>query len=155
MGGPDKQQATRLRMNRHLLAAALLAPFLLPLALPKPAAAIDLCHGGNRAERKLTCIVDGDTGWQKGHKWRLVDIDAPEVSHPECENEKRLGKAATERLRSLMSKGYTLEGDGSKGRYQRDLVKVILSDGRDAGEVLIHEGLAQKWPNKGNTWCDR
>ena len=36
---------------------------------------------------------------------------------------------------------------------RRDLVRVILKDGRDAGRVLISEELAQKWPNKGNRWC--
>ena len=29
-----------------------------------------VCSGGNRAARKLTCIVDGDTGWENGVKWR-------------------------------------------------------------------------------------
>jgi hypothetical protein len=33
------------------------------------------------------------------------------------------------------------------------LVRVQLANGRDAGEVLIAEGLAQPWLNKGNRWC--
>ena len=35
------------------------------------------------------------------------------------------------------------------------LAKVRLADGRDAGQVLIHEGMAQAWPNTGNRWCGR
>lgn len=48
-----------------------------------------------------------------------------------------------------------MEGDGEKDRTyeRRDLVRVILNDGRDAGDVLVKEGLAQPWPNKGNKWC--
>jgi hypothetical protein len=28
-------------------------------------------------------------------------------------------------------------------------------DGRDAGDVLMAEHLAQPWPNRGNVWCER
>lgn len=51
-----------------------------------------------------------------------------------------------------MSGGYTMSG-GSTDRYDRMLVTVTLADGRDAGEVLIAEGLAQGWPNSSNPWC--
>lgn len=119
-----------------------------------PAQAIDLCDGGDRAARKVTCLVDGDTGWEKGKKWRMTGIDTPETFHPECPREKQIGMAATKRLQVLMSRGYTLKDEGKKGYYHRELVSVILADRRDAGEVLIREGLAQPWPNKGNIWCD-
>jgi hypothetical protein len=34
------------------------------LSSATPAAANDICSGGNRAERRVTCVVDGDTIWQ-------------------------------------------------------------------------------------------
>ncbi|MEC5383482.1 thermonuclease family protein, partial [Aurantimonas sp. C2-6-R+9] len=108
--------------------------------------------GGNRASRGVTCIVDGDTGWQDGEKWRMAGIDTPEISKPECAAEKRKGLAARDRLRRLMSGGYSLTRDGT-GNYGRTLVTVTLADGRDAGEVLVQEGLSQRWPNTGNPWC--
>jgi micrococcal nuclease len=122
-----------------------------------PAGAIDICSGGNRAARGVTCIVDGDTGWEQGAKWRMLGIDTPETHQAECDNEKIVGYQATDRLRQLMSRGYSLEGNGEKDRTsdRRDLVRVVLDDGRDAGQVLVEEGLAQPWPNKGNKWCDR
>ena len=52
-----------------------------------------------------------------------------------------------------MAGGYRIEWTGGLGRYGRELAKVILSDGRDAGQVLITEGLSQPWPNEGNRWC--
>ena len=55
--------------------------------------------------RRVTCIVDGDTFWFKREKFRLVDIDAPEVSRPGCEGEARLGREATFRLAMLMNAG--------------------------------------------------
>jgi endonuclease YncB( thermonuclease family) len=51
-----------------------------------------------------------------------------------------------------MSNGYRLADSGTKDH--RNLIHVILSDGRNAGQVLIKEGLAQLWPNKGNCWCN-
>lgn len=113
---------------------------------------IPACSGGNRAVRRVTCIVDGDTGWQDGDKWRIANIDTPEISSPDCANEKRRGYAARDRLRALMSRGYSLTRHG-KGYYGRTLVTVTLADGRDAGDVLIAERLSQSWPNSGNPWC--
>ncbi|MBD8555582.1 thermonuclease family protein [Rhizobium sp. CFBP 8762] len=102
-------------------------------------------------------MVDGDTGWQNGKKWRLLDIDTPETSRPECKAEGHTGKAALNRLAGLMANGYQLQYSGSKDRTsdRRDLVRIRLHDGRDAGEVLIQERLAQPWPNTGNIWCNR
>jgi endonuclease YncB( thermonuclease family) len=124
--------------------------------LPKHAAAIDICSGGNRAARKVTCVVDGDTIWQAGVKMRLLDIDTPETFEAQCDREKQIGKKATERLQALMASGYRIADSGEKDRTsdRRDLVRVKLPDGRDAGQVLLREGLAQPWPNKGNRWCE-
>jgi endonuclease YncB( thermonuclease family) len=132
----------------------------LPLTLcltATPADALPLCTGGDRAARKVTCLVDGDTGWEKGVKWRLLDIDTPETSGAECSQERQIGKQATQRLQDLMAGGYRLADSGTKDRTsdRRELVRIILPDGRDAGQVLVREGLAQLWPNKGNTWCGR
>ncbi|MEC5292643.1 thermonuclease family protein [Aurantimonas sp. C2-6-R+9] len=128
---------------------------LMLLAPPAMADAIPVCSGGDRAARKLTCIVDGDTGWERGVKWRALDVDTPEISQPECAEERRLGLKARERLRQLMAGGYRIEWTGGRGRYGRELANVILSDGRDAGQVLIEESLSQPWPNEGNRWCGR
>lgn len=118
--------------------------------------AIEICSGGNRAARKFTCVVDGDTVWQEGVKMRLLEIDTPETFEAQCDREKALGEKAKLRLQALMSKGYRVDDSGAKDRTSdhRNLVHIILPDARDAGSVLIQEGLAQQWPNKGNRWCD-
>jgi endonuclease YncB( thermonuclease family) len=122
-----------------------------------PALAIDMCSGGDRAARKVTCLVDGDTGWERGVKWRLLDIDAPETHGAQCADEKAIGDLSTRRLQQLMAGGYQISDSGQKDRTSdhRALVRVILQDGRDGGTVLIQENLAQRWPNKGNMWCGR
>ena len=110
--------------------------------------ALPLCSGSRRS----TCLVDGDTGWADGRKWRLAEIDAPEVFSPACAQEKRIGDRATRRLKDLMATGYVLS-EGAPDIYGRTLVHITLADGRDAGRVLVQEGLAQPWPNHANPWC--
>jgi endonuclease YncB( thermonuclease family) len=105
--------------------------------------------------QRRTCLIDGDTGRDNGEKWRLVSIDTPELSEPECENEKRLAVAARDRLRTLLAAGYRIRASGLHDPHGRSLVDIELADGRDVSRILLTEGLAQKWPNRGNIWCDR
>jgi endonuclease YncB( thermonuclease family) len=112
---------------------------------------IPLCGAG----RRITCIVDGDTGWEGGRKWRLIRVDTPEISNPECRAEYAKAVAARDRLVSLMRKGYRIVWSGRNDRYGRALVDIELSSGDSAAQVLLNEGLAQGWPNTGNVWCGR
>jgi micrococcal nuclease len=100
-----------------------------------------------------TCLVDGDTGYEGGRKWRLISIDTPEPRQFQCQEEKRLGHAATLRLQALMASGNRLVPIGKLDPGKRVLLDVKLADGRDAGQVLLAEKLAQPWPNTGNIWC--
>ena len=164
-GHQAAQDADVVRAGRGPAAVAFAAPFavarlgVLELRLPVATEAfareaLPVCSGGHRAVRKLTCIVDGDTGWEAGEKWRLEGIDAPELSKPECGAEKAKATASRDRLRALMGGGYEMSR-GEPDRYGRTLVTVTLADGRDVGDVLMTEGLAQPWPNHGNVWCGR
>lgn len=105
---------------------------------------------------RRTCLVDGDTGWQDGIKWRMQGIDAPEMDDKaECPEERAKARASLERLTALMADGYSIRSSGRYDKYDRLLVDVVLKDGRDAGDALMREGLAQAWPNQGNVWCRR
>lgn len=119
-----------------------------------PAYAIEMCSSGNREARKVTCLVDGDTGWYRGSKWRLLDIDTPEYApHAECPAETVTAAQSTERMRDLMRGGYVFEYSGRADRNGRALVTIRLNDGRDAGRVLVEEGLAVDWPHEPGIWC--
>lgn len=133
-------------MTRLLAAAMLLTA--------SPALAIPICRGGDRAARGLQCLIDADSGWARGRKWRLLDMDAPEM-HGACPNETRLARQSRDRLKALMDEGYRIHRSGRQDRAGRDLVRIRLRDGQDAGDVLMSEGLAQPWPNEGNMWCDQ
>jgi endonuclease YncB( thermonuclease family) len=110
---------------------------------------LTICGIGLRS----TCLVDGDTGWEGGRKWRLLGIDTPELASPGCPAEFDTAILARDRLQTLMRDGYQIVWSGSDDRFGRALVDVHLSDGRSASDVLLAEGLAQTWPNTGNIWC--
>lgn len=109
--------------------------------------------GFSRGSRALYA-VDGDTVKLGTQSLRLLNIDAPEVSRPQCDAEAMRGRAATDRLRALLVQGQVaILPNGRLDRYGRPLVRVTV-DGRDVGDLLITEGLAKPWPVKGDpAWC--
>ncbi|MGO8655868.1 hypothetical protein ACC771_09285, partial [Rhizobium ruizarguesonis] len=62
-----------------------------------------------------------------------------------------LVRRSRDRLTELLRPGYLIHWNGRRDRSKHALVLIGLVDGRDAGAVLISEGLAQRWPNVGNT----
>ncbi|WP_233355750.1 thermonuclease family protein [Henriciella litoralis] len=110
-----------------------------------------MCGDGPR----LNCVVDGDTIWANGDKVRLADIDAPEVFSPKCRAEKELGRQATLRLAELLNTGeveLAHSGTRETDRYGRTL-RIARVDGRSVGRSLVSEGLAHKWGNHRQGWC--
>lgn len=119
----------------------------LALVLAVDAQSFPICGEG----RRVTCVVDGDTFWHDRIKYRLADIDAPEVSNPRCDAEARQGRAATYRLAALLSSGsFELQEQGVD-RYGRTLARVTRS-ARSIGGQLVSEGLARRWGDK-RGWC--
>jgi endonuclease YncB( thermonuclease family) len=141
-----------------LLAIVPLAAFA---ATPEQATSADretarfaLCAGPHR----VTCVVDGDTFWYRGAKIRIADINAPEVSEPDCAREAELGSRATGRLVAMLNAGpFTLapNGDGTgrdRDRYGR-LLRTVTRDGDSVGGELVREGLAERWKGRRGNWC--
>lgn len=138
--------------------------FLLALGLPSvnTTRAISqghwpLCHTLPHHQRRTRCVVDGDTLWLGGQKIRLADIDAPEVSQPRCDYERRLASDATDRLAALLSApGPELRlahsGTRTHDRYGRALY-VVSRGGESIGDVLVREGLARRWTGRRQPWC--
>lgn len=121
--------------------------FALAIAVNEPS--FPICGEG----RRVTCVVDGDTFWHNRVKYRVADIDAPEVSNPRCAAEERRGRAATYRLAALLSAGsFEIEEQGLD-RYGRTLVSLTRS-GRSIGGQLVSEGFARRWGDR-RDWCNR
>lgn len=112
-------------------------------------------------------VIDGDTIKCDGQKMRLLGggvpfqsgVDAPETgSRAKCDYERDLALKAKARLKELLLDGVPrIEDSGARDRTQnrRPLVNIYLPDGREAGQVLISEGLAREWrPKQRIFWCD-
>ncbi|TCM51099.1 nuclease-like protein [Rhizobium sp. PP-F2F-G48] len=115
------------------------------------AAIFSLCFGPVR----VNCVIDGNTFWFKGEKVRIADIEAPEISEPECPGEKQAGEAARDRLVTLLNAGSFSMTSGwrDQDRYGRKLRNVVRSE-RSLGETLVEEGLARRWDGPRFGWCD-
>jgi endonuclease YncB( thermonuclease family) len=104
--------------------------------------------------KRVTCVVDGDTVWFRGTKYRLEDIDAPEKgSLAECPREALQAAEATERLAEILSEhDFTIETQGQKDKHRRTLARFMIG-GKSAGEMLVTEGLARRWRGHTEDWC--
>jgi micrococcal nuclease len=110
-----------------------------------------LCAGASRRD----CVIDGDTIRYRGIKIRLEDIDAPEISSPQCASEAARARRAKQRLLELMNAGpfaVVRTGGRDEDIYGRKL-RTIERAGRSLGDVLIAEGLARRWDGARRRWC--
>ncbi|PYB71453.1 nuclease [Rhizobium wuzhouense] len=104
---------------------------------------------------RINCVVDGDTFWYGGVKYRISDINTPEISQPACERERQLARQAqVALLQTLNGRGLTLEQQEWRDtdKYGRKL-RVVMQDGHSIGDALIARGLAHRWEGHKLNWC--
>lgn len=114
------------------------------------------CYPGEKNTSSKTCVVDGDTIWLKGNNLRLKDFDTPEPQTDICggDVEVALANRASDRLLELLNDNrWTVETYGLDNTGKRVLATIRI-DGRDVGDFLIKEGLARRWPEGDEWWCD-
>lgn len=110
-------------------------------------------------------IVDGDTVRLGRERIRILNIDAPEIGHPQCDAEEELGRrAGAELTRLLRGRQVTIARCETATRctdvYGRTLARLSTPEG-DVGETLIASGHALRWAPGGAAkaarqaiWCD-
>jgi endonuclease YncB( thermonuclease family) len=116
-------------------------------------------------------VIDGDTVRFSGVPYRLVGFDTPERGDKaRCDDERRRADAAIARLRGLIAGGnahltrvacFCRQGqEGTRNCNFGRLCGVLLIGGRDAGQILISEGLAHPYVCGATScpprrpWCD-
>jgi endonuclease YncB( thermonuclease family) len=101
-------------------------------------------------------VVDGDTVRWQGRTVRLVGFDTPETGdRARCQSERAKADTATARLRELIASGAVkLElvhcacppgTEGTKACNFGRSCGILTVNGRDAGQILISEGLARRY----------
>ncbi|NBC37869.1 thermonuclease family protein [Novosphingobium sp. FSY-8] len=101
------------------------------------------------------CVVDGDTIHYQGLKIRIADINTPETRQAQCDYEQDLGNKAKLRLVELLNAGaFSVEMPSGRAtdKYGRAL-RVITRGGVSLGDVLVNEGLAERWTGRRRDWC--
>lgn len=85
---------------------------------------------------------------------RLRGIDTPEIQ-AQCFHEYQQALHARDRLRKLVSAADTIElKNVQRGKYFRIVADLIL-DGKNAGDILVHEklGIRYNGGKKAHQWC--
>jgi len=105
----------------------------------------------------VTRVIDGDTFvLSDGERVRIENIDTAEMPpRSRCPYEQTMALAAKARLGELIRSGgpVTLHrGLRDRDAYDRLLRRVKLA-GRDVGDQLVAEGVAQRWMGHKASWC--
>lgn len=108
-----------------------------------------ICQQG---QKRITCVVDGDTLWYQRTKIRLIGIDAPEVEG-KCRAERALASQATQYLTDLLNTGLTRIAYVGEDRYGRALARLWVRKG-EVGPAMIAAGLAEPFGSgRPAPWC--
>lgn len=153
-------QARRDRAKRHTRRAAWLYTIAFGLSL-----ALNACEAlaqgvpamyDAAAATPLTNpieVIDGDTIAAGGVRYRLSNIDAPELFSPECAAESMLAQQAALYLSAMLINADTVSVSvEGRDRYGRTLGRLWLN-GEDAGALLIAAGVALPWLGRRADWC--
>ncbi len=127
-----------------------------------------MCMAGvaNAVPARVDYIFDGDTfsaavkldvDIEITVRVRLINIDTPEMNG-QCKAEKVMAQNAKDLLATLIPRGtvvdlQNIKDDKYLGRINAN---VILSDGRDIGDIMVASGLARSYGGgKRASWCDK
>lgn len=106
--------------------------------------------------KRITCVVDGDTFWKDGIKYRLFNVDTPEAGdRAKCSRERGLANKAASRLQSIFNTGKLVINKQGHDRYGRVLA-VVSVNGANVSAQLISEGVGKTYrggKRDPHYWC--
>ncbi len=144
-------------MRHSILAGVVLAALITPAAGADSlyVSSLRMCDGQRNTSTK-TCLVDGDTIWLHGVKYRMEGYDTPEPQTQICGGAAEVAlahKASARLLQLLNTNRWTAETSGQLDRTGNRTLITIRIGGRDVGDILIAERLARHWPDGDEWWC--
>ena len=109
-------------------------------------------------------VVDGDTVRIDATRYRIHNIDAPELTRARCLREETLAVMAKQRLYELTRNEFQLRPVACFHKTERNphdnygrtcvAISVNTPEGwQDVGEILVSEGLAVRFGRGWPDWC--
>jgi endonuclease YncB( thermonuclease family) len=103
-------------------------------------------------------VIDGDTidDLETGVRYRLANIDSPEIGDAKCFRERERGEQAKWEAVRLVRGAATVavRRTWRSDQYGRRIAFVSV-DGKDLGQLLMDAGLARPWLGRRARWCGR
>jgi len=114
------------------------------------------CFLSSTAPVENPWVIDGDTidDRARGVRYRIANIDAPEIDGAKCYRESARGQLAKWALVRLVRDAHivAVRPTFRTDRYGRR-VAFVLADGQDVGNMLVARGLAVPWRGWRRAWC--
>ncbi|WP_171182384.1 thermonuclease family protein, partial [Ruegeria sp. HKCCD8929] len=95
---------------------------------------LDRCTQSGREVRTFSVqeiyVIDGDTLAVGEDRYRLMGFDTPEIRHAQCEEERRMGQAAKQRLIALIADAgaVSLHLEPNRDKYRRFLARAFVTE---------------------------
>lgn len=106
-----------------------------------------ICTGPNRAARRVTCVVDGDTFWVFGEKHRLACINTPELDANDPAQRFHAFRAQAHLARMLADPGARLVPTRRVDFFERRLSSIdiigLRGEARSLEADMVAFGLAE------------
>lgn len=107
--------------------------------------------------KRINCVVDGDTYWKEGIKYRIMGLDTPEKKpRAKCGFEHSLSNKATRFLFEQFRGSNVTEVERGKDRYGRVLADTYVN-GKLIAPIIIRNGLGVEYNAKKRRegiWCN-
>ena len=89
-------------------------------------------------------------------KFRVANVDTPEIRHSQCAQEKELGILAKEYVQGILAHARWITVEIHEiGKYGRPIATILIHN-VNLGDALVNNGLAKRWSGKDAkpSWCD-
>ena len=98
------------------------------------------------------CVVDANTIYVGGAKYRVAGYAAPEIQHAACAAERDRGIAAAVKMVDLLNGGTVTVGAGIRDENGRETHGIEV-DGRGVAPTMLDAGLARREGSASADWC--
>lgn len=100
-------------------------------------------------------VIDGDTigDAATGARYRVADLDAPEIWGARCAGERQRGEQAAAAAQRLIARARRVEITPTGAMSGKRIVASVRIDGADFATAMIAGRFARPWTGRRAAWC--